>query len=149
LEPFSKSAEKWHFLARFDTWQRVRATWTSQVMTRVIFCHMACQVSLNSTSANQRLTRVTCATWQCDPSASRTFRLAGFRNLVATSDLQNAPQGRFFLRRTAKPRPAGGICALRARFPASHAKPRLAGGICALRADLRAPCGCPAGVARP
>jgi hypothetical protein len=45
----------------------VGAMWTNQVIPRVNFCHMACHVSLNSTSTNQRLTRVTCATWQCDP----------------------------------------------------------------------------------
>ena len=31
------------------------------------FCHVACHVGLNSTSTNERLTRVICATWQSDP----------------------------------------------------------------------------------
>jgi hypothetical protein len=38
----------------------VGATWTNQVMTRVNFCHVACHVGLNSTSTNERLTRVIC-----------------------------------------------------------------------------------------
>jgi hypothetical protein len=42
-------------------------------MTRVDFCHVACHVGLNSTSTNQRLTRVICATWQSGPCARRTF----------------------------------------------------------------------------
>ena len=48
-------------------------TWTNQVTTRVNFCHVACHVGLNSTSTNQRLTRVICATWQSGPCARRTF----------------------------------------------------------------------------
>ena len=48
-------------------------TRTNRVMTRVNFCHVACHVGLDSTSTNQRLTRVICATWQSGPCARRTF----------------------------------------------------------------------------